>query len=82
MSKLTINVLPDSSMADAIVACYSYKKIYLHQGKQYQVEELKPVGSGNSARLQATLNPVSSSWEQMEKSYESIFGLSRDGDAF
>jgi len=82
MSNLTISVLTNSKAVDALVACYSYKKIYMHDGKQYHVEELKPIGSGKSARLQATLNPVSSCWEQMEKSYESIFGLSRDGDAF
>jgi len=44
--------------------------------------EANGIGSGESSQVQATLIPVSSSWEQMEKSYESIFGLSRDGDAF
>jgi len=82
MSNLTISVLTDSKAVDALFACYSYKKAYMHDGKQYHVEELKPIGSGKSSRVQATLNPVSSCWEQMEKSYESIFCLSRDGDAF
>ncbi len=76
MSKLTISVLPDSKAVDALVACYSYKKIYVHDGKQYFVEKLEAIGEGKAARLKATLAPVSFEWEQLQKSYESIFGLS------
>ncbi|CAH0528437.1 hypothetical protein CTH30272_02121 [Allocatenococcus thiocycli] len=82
MSKLTICVLPDSKAVDALVTCYSYKKVYVHDGKSYLVEELNPIGKGQSARLQATLNPVSDEWEQLQKSYESIFGLSTNGGSF
>ncbi|MDW2262024.1 hypothetical protein R7070_04590 [Vibrio sp. 1557] len=76
MNKLTISVLPDSKAVDALIKCYSYKKVYVHDGGQYFVEQLKPIGKGRETRLQATLTPISKEWEHLQKSYESIFGLS------
>ncbi|MBF4377014.1 hypothetical protein [Vibrio anguillarum] len=76
---MIICVLPDSKAVEALFTCYSYKRVYHHDGKPYFVTDLKANGTGESSRLQATLEPVSGMWEQHQKSYESIFGLSKNG---
>ncbi|MEF1310687.1 hypothetical protein QTO01_11320 [Vibrio mytili] len=81
MSKLIISVLPDSKAVNALIKCYSYKKIYIHGDGQYFVEQLQTIGEGKETRLKATLVPVSTEWNQLEQSYHSLFGLSA-GEGF
>jgi hypothetical protein len=53
-----IRVLPNSKAVDALLICYSYKRVYHHEGSDYRVKSLKATGAGRATRLEAELEPV------------------------
>jgi hypothetical protein len=55
---MLIRVLPNSKAVDALCICYSYQRVYRHDGKGYFVRSLKATGVGRSTRLEAELEPV------------------------
>lgn len=57
---MKIRLIPElnNKAIDAIHICYTRRTPYQHDGKPYFVTELKAIGKGKDARLEAELKPV------------------------
>lgn len=57
---MKIRLIPylNNKAIDAIHICYTRHTPYHHDGKPYFVTELKAIGIGKDARLEAELKPV------------------------